>query len=150
LYFSNEALAKFDFTVGSIHTHFDLPADQQTERLLKAMENKHLNIIAHPTGRKVVGRPPYNLDLNRVFEAAADKNCILEINSHPSRLDLNEINAKKAKNKGVKLAISTDAHSIEELSYVKYGIYQARRGWIEKDDVVNTHNLDDLRNLLSR
>jgi DNA polymerase (family 10) len=150
LFFDDVILQKFDVVVGSIHSHFNLDGEKQTQRLIKAMSNKNINIIGHPTGRKIGDRDPYKLDMKKLISEAVELNCVLEINAHPSRLDLNDFYAKMVKDKGGKLVISTDAHSIEGLSHVKYGVYQARRGWIEKKDVINTYTIEDLRKFLSR
>lgn len=143
-------LKELDIVVCSVHSHFKLPEQKQTERIIKAMDNKYFNILGHPTGRLIGEREPYAVNMGKVLEAAKARNCILEINAHPIRLDLNDIHCRLAKEIGVKLAISTDAHSINDYSLMRYGIGQARRGWIEKNDVVNTHPLAKLKKLLKR
>lgn len=114
------------------------------------MDNRYLSILGHPTGRLLGERDPYALDIERIITAACDRGCFLEINSQPERLDLNDIHVQMAKDKGVKLAISTDAHSIDMLGYMRFGIDQARRGWLTRDDVINTRSLPELRKLLKR
>ncbi len=146
----DDALAKLDVVVGSIHTKFDLPLEKQTERIIRAMDNPHFNILGHPTGRRIGERSPYDVDLERVIEAALERGCFLEINASPQRLDLNDVFAKLAKEMGLKLAISTDAHHVNGLSNMKYGVWQARRGWLEPDDVLNTRRWQDLLNMLKR
>jgi len=146
----NSILKKLDLVVGSIHSKFNLSEKKQTERIIKAMDNKYFNILAHPTGRKIGMRKPYSLNIEKIMEAAKERHCFLEINANPIRLDLKDVYAKLAKEVGLKLTISTDAHSINELSYMKYGIWQARRGWLQKDDVINTKSLKSLKKILQR
>jgi DNA polymerase (family 10) len=143
-------LSRLDIVVASVHYHFDLTAAAQTERIIRAMDNRHLSIVGHPTGRLIGEREPYALDFDRVIAAASERGCFLEINSQPERLDLNEIHVQMAKDKGVKLAISTDAHSTDSLAYMRFGIDQARRGWLTRGDVINTRPLAELRKLLKR
>ena len=146
----DKILSRLDIVVASIHSYFDLTAAAQTERIIRAMDNRYLSILGHPTGRLLGERDPYALDIERIITAACDRGCFLEINSQPERLDLNDIHVQMAKDKGVKLAISTDAHSIETLGYMRFGIDQARRGWLTRDDVINTRSLPELRKLLKR
>jgi len=143
-------LSRLDIVVASVHSHFDFTAAAQTERIIRAMDNRHLSILGHPTGRLIGEREPYALDLDRVTAAARERGCFLEINSQPERLDLNDIHVQMAKDNGVKLAISTDAHSTNSLSYMRFGIDQARRGWLTRSDVINTRPLAELRKLLKR
>jgi DNA polymerase (family 10) len=133
-----------------VHSFFDLPRDQQTDRIIRAMQNPHVHIIGHPTGRLIGEREPYEIDMDRVLSAARDLGCYLEINAQPERLDLNDLHAHAAKAKGVKLAISTDSHSVNSFKWVRYGIDQARRAWLTADDVINTRPLAELRKLLKR
>lgn len=143
-------LKELDLVVCSIHYKFNLPRQSQTERVLRAMDNKYFNIFAHPTGRLINERSPYDIDMEQVMKKAKEIGCILELNSHPSRLDLNDIHCKMAKDMGIKIAISTDSHSTGGYDTISYGIGQARRGWLEANDVVNTRNLDELMKLLKR
>jgi DNA polymerase (family 10) len=143
-------LSRLDIVVASVHSHFDFTAAAQTERIIRAMDNRYLSILGHPTGRLIGEREPYALDLDRVIAAARERGCFLEINSQPERLDLNDIHVQMAKDKGVKLAISTDAHSTDSLTYMRFGIDQARRGWLTRGDVINTRSLAELRKLLKR
>jgi len=143
-------LSRLDIVVASVHSHFDFTAAAQTERIIRAMDNRHLSILGHPTGRLIGEREPYALDLDRVTAAARERGCFLEINSQPERLDLNDIHVQMAKDNGVKLAISTDAHSTNSLSYMRFGIDQARRGRLTRSDVINTRPLAELRKLLKR
>jgi DNA polymerase (family 10) len=114
------------------------------------MDNPHLNIFAHPTGRLLGKRRAYEVDIEKVLAAARDRGCFLEVNCQPERLDLNDVDCRLAKDLGVKLAISTDAHSAGQLNYMRFGIAQARRGWLEKHDVINTLPLKALLRRLKR
>jgi DNA polymerase (family X) len=143
-------LKRLDVAVCAIHYRFDLGLNEQTERVLRAMDNRYFNILAHPTGRLLGERPGYGIDLERVIAAAKEHGCFLEINAHPSRLDLNDVNARAAKEAGVKLAISTDAHSTMGLNAMRFGVDQARRGWLEPDDVLNTRPWPELAPLFRR
>lgn len=143
-------LSRLDVVVASVHSFFDLPREAQTDRMLRAMQNRHVSIIGHPTGRLIGEREPYDIDMDRVIAAAHDLGCYLEINAEPDRLDLNDIHAHAAKSKSAKVAISTDAHSANHYQYIRYGIDQARRGWLTADDVINTRPLAELRKLLTR
>ncbi|MFP4663390.1 MAG: DNA polymerase/3'-5' exonuclease PolX [Bacteroidales bacterium] len=147
---SDDILKELDFVIGAIHYNRNLSRKEQTQRVLKAMENPHFNILAHPTGRMLGERSAYDIDIKAVLDEAKDKGCYLEINANPQRLDLNDENARIAKEKGVKLAISTDAHSKDSLNYMRYGVAQARRGWLEKNDVLNTRSWKSLKKLLKR
>jgi len=146
----DEVLAELDVAVCSIHSKFDLPADKQTERVIRAMDNPHFHILAHPTGRMLGQRGPHGLDVERAMEAALERGCFLELNAQPERLDLSDTHCKLAKDMGLKLALSTDAHSTSGLDYIRYGIDQARRGWLEPGDVINTRKWGDLKKLLKR
>ena len=143
-------LAKLDIVIASVHSFFDLPRDAQTDRVIRAMQNPHVSVIGHPTGRLIGEREPYEIDMDRLTSAARDLNCCLEINGQPERLDLNDVHAHMAKSKGVKLAVSTDAHTVNSFDYIRFGIDQARRAWLVADDVINTQHLADLRALLKR
>jgi DNA polymerase (family 10) len=146
----DEVLAELDVVVCAIHSNFDLPADKQTERVVRAMDNPHFNILAHPTGRMIGQRGPHELDLERTIEVALERGCFLELNAQPERLDLSDAQCKLAKDMGLKLVISTDSHTTTSLDYIRYGIDQARRGWLEPDDVINTRSWDQLKELLMR
>ena len=143
-------LSRLDVVVASVHSFFDLPRDAQTARVVKAMENRHVSILGHPTGRLIGEREPYDIDMDRVLSTAHDLRCYVEINAEPDRLDLNDIHAHAAKSKGVKVAVSTDAHSVNAFQYMRFGIDQARRGWLTAGDVINTRSLTELRKLLKR
>jgi DNA polymerase (family 10) len=143
-------LKKLDFTVGAVHSRFDLSSDKQTERIIRAMDNRHFNILAHPTGRLINQREPYAVDMEKIMRAALERGCFLELNAQPDRLDLNDHHCRMAKEMGLKLAICTDAHHVGGLKNMRYGIYQARRGWLSRDDVINTRKVADLQKLLKR
>lgn len=147
---SDDILKELDLVVCAIHYYQNLSKKKQTKRILKAMENPYFNILAHPTGRIIGKRKGYDFDLKKVMKEAVDSGCYLEINAAPERLDLNDDNARMAKEMNLKLAISTDAHSIDELKNMEYGVNQARRGWLGKDDVLNTRTWKELKKLLER
>lgn len=144
----DETLKELDLVVGAIHSHFELSQSRQTERLLRAMDNRYLDIIAHPTGRLINKRPAYALEMERVLRAALERRCYFEVNAQPDRLDLPDTFCRLAKSIGVRLAISTDAHGVEELEFMRYGVDQARRGWLEPGDVLNTRTWPELKAML--
>jgi DNA polymerase (family 10) len=143
-------LKRLEFTVCAVHYRFELSLEAQTERIIRAMDNPYFNILAHPTGRLLGERAGYAVDLERVMQAAKKRGCFLEVNGHPSRLDLDDVHCRAAKEMGLKLAITTDAHSTVGLSAMRFGVDQARRGWLEPGDVLNTRPLKELRRLLQR
>jgi DNA polymerase (family 10) len=144
------SLAKLDIVIASVHSHFELSRQAQTNRVVRALWNNHVSILGHPTGRLIDEREPYEIDMERVIGAAREVGCHLEINAAPDRLDLNDIHARAAKEAGVKLAISTDAHSVNAFRYMRFGVAQGRRAWLTADDVINTRPLAKLRKLLRR
>jgi DNA polymerase (family 10) len=146
----DSVLERLDLTVCAVHSKFDLPRDRQTERIIRAMDNFNFNILAHPTGRLIGQRPAYDVDMERLMQAAKERGCILEVNAQPERLDLTDVHCRLAKEIGVKVALSTDAHSTRDLDLLRFGIAQARRGWLEPDDVVNTRSWPELSILLRR
>ncbi|MEJ2207885.1 MAG: DNA polymerase/3'-5' exonuclease PolX [Anaerolineae bacterium] len=146
----DEALAKLDLVLCSVHSHFGLSRDKQTERIIRAMDNPYFNILAHPTGRRMGERDGYEVDMERLLDAALERGCFLEVNAQPDRLDLDDVYCKMAKERGLKLSISTDAHRTSELDFVHFGLGQARRGWLEPGDVLNTRSWSDLKKLLTR
>ena len=146
----DDVLKELDLTVCSVHSKFNLSLVEQTERICKAMENRFFNILAHPTGRLINEREPYQVDMKEVMKAAQDNGCILEVNAHPDRLDLNDIHCRMAKDMGVKVALSTDTHRLNDLDFMRFGVGQARRGWLEAEDVINTRSLKELRKFLKR
>ena len=144
------ALAELDMVIGSVHSYMNLESAEMTDRLLRAMESPSLKILGHPTGRLLLNRDPYLFDVDRVFEAAARNEVALEINASPERLDLSSQMARMAKNKGVRFTISTDAHHPKHLAGIRYGVTTARRGWLEKSDVLNTLPAADFAAFLNR
>jgi DNA polymerase (family X) len=140
-----EELARLDWVVASVH---NAPENRPTERVLEAMENPYVDCIGHLTGRRIRTRGPRDVDVERVVEKALEVGCLLEINGQPDRLDLRDVHARSAKEAGLKLVVNSDAHQIRAQDYVELGIGQARRGWLTKDDVVNTRTwsqVDKLR-----
>jgi DNA polymerase (family 10) len=136
--------------IGSVHSHFQLPLKQQTERILRAMDQRFFTILAHPSGRLINEREPYEVDMAAIIRKAKERGCFLELNANSQRLDLTDIGCQMAKEAGVLVAINTDAHSVAEFSHLRYGVGQARRGWLEKQDVLNTRPLSELRKLLKQ
>ncbi len=134
----DKILEGMDIVLAGIHSGFNQNSKELTRRMLSAMENEYVNIIAHPTGRKIQERKAYELDLERIFDASKDNGTILEVNSHMNRLDLNDVNIKMAVEHGCKLAVNTDAHSPVQLNNIHLGIATARRGWAKKEDIINT------------
>jgi len=143
----NSALKELDFVNIGIHSNFKMTRKEMTERILTAMNNPYATCLTHPTGRVVNRRDAYNVDLAKIFEFAKTKNVLLEINSS-ERLDLNDYNVKKAKETGCRFFINTDTHALKQLDRMKYGVFQARRGWVIKEDVVNTWPLKELEKFL--
>jgi DNA polymerase (family 10) len=143
-------LADLDFTVCAIHYKFDLKEAEQTERVVRAMDNPYFNVFAHPTGRLLGERAAYAIDLERILKAAKERGCCIELNAHPTRLDIDDHFCRLAKDIGVKVSLGTDAHSIDGLQFMRYGIGQARRGWLEPKDVLNTRPMHELAKLFAR
>jgi DNA polymerase (family 10) len=143
-------LSELDLTVCAIHYKLGLGERKQTERLLRAMDNPWFNILAHPTGRLIGEREPCALDMERLMRGALERGCYLEVNAQPDRLDLSDLHCRMAKELKLKLAISTDAHRTTDLDKLRFGLDQARRGWLEPDDVLNTRSWRELRRLLRR
>jgi len=146
----DDVLAALDLCVCAVHTNLGLDEDEQTERVLRAMDNPNVHILAHPTGRRLNERGPIAIDLDRVMEAAVEKGCFLELNAQPERLDLSDVFCKRAKELGLKIAIGADAHSRDGLDFLRYGVDQARRGWLTPDDVLNTKPWDEIEDLFDR
>lgn len=146
----DDILKELDLVIASVHYKFNLSQKKQTQRIIKAMDNPYVHIICHPSGRLINERPPYEVDIEQLLEAAKKRGCYLELNAHPDRLDLDDAYSKLAKDLGVKVAISTDAHSIDDLDLMRFGIGQAMRGWLEPEDALNTRSWKDLKKLLKR
>lgn len=140
----DKTLKKLDYVIAGIHSNIKMKKEKMTERIIKAMKNPHLDIISHPTGRILKRRDEYQVDFDKILRAAKEFKVILEINSYPERLDLNDQNIRRAKEAGVKMVINADAHHKDQLRFIEFGIAQARRGWAEKEDVINTQPLEKL------
>ena len=138
---------QLDIVVASVHAGFNMSEADMTKRMIRAIENPHVNIIGHPTGRLLGRRPGYALNLDAVIQAAAERHVVLEINASSNRLDLEPDMAKKANEAGVLLTVNTDAHAVPQLQQTHFGINVARRAWLTKDAVINTYSLDKLREL---
>jgi DNA polymerase (family 10) len=145
--YPNRVLKELDFVYASIHTKFDMTQRKMTQRILDALGNDYVTILGHPTGRLIGRRDPYGIDLEKIAQVAHDNHIYLEINAFPDRLDLNDINARHAKELGAQMALGTDSHNINHLRYMRYGIATARRGWLEKKDILNTHSLNELKKI---
>jgi DNA polymerase (family 10) len=139
--FPDDVLEKLDLVVASIHSGFKQPAQQLTGRMVAAMKNPYVSIIGHPSGRLIGEREAYELDMEKVLKTAKETGTAFEINAYPLRLDLNDTFARRAKDMGIPIVISTDTHTIDQLGYMSYGVSIARRGWLEKEDVINTFGL---------
>ncbi len=146
---SDDILAKLDLVIGAVHSNFHLSQNKQTERILRAMDSPHFTILAHPTGRLLETREAYDVDMNRIIHQAKQRGCYLELNAQPMRLDLSALHCQMAKAEGVLVSINSDAHSVNDFYNLHYGVSQARRGWLEKDDVLNTRSLAELRRLIA-
>lgn len=146
----DDVLKELDVCVFSVHSKFNLSREKQTQRILRAMDNPHVNILAHPTGRIINGREGYDVDIEAVLRGAKERGVFLEINAQPARLDLADRWARMARDIGVVLAINTDAHSTEQLGHMALGVTQARRGWLERKDVLNTRTVTQLKKLMTR
>ncbi len=145
-----QGLAGFDLCVASVHSHFEQPRAEMTRRFITACENPHVNIIGHPTARRIGKRPPVDVDFGELFRACARTGTALEINASPQRLDLPSDHIRAARDAGVKFAIDSDAHSVSDLGNMPYGVGAAQRGWLTPDDVINTWPLDKLRAFLRK
>ena len=148
--YKDEILKEFDLVVAAIHTGFKQSKEQLTKRIIKACQNKYVHIIAHPTGRLWGTREAYDIDFEKILKAALETNTSLEINAFPLRLDLNDLNCRRAKEMGVRLAIGTDAHETEQLQAMQFGISVARRGWLSSEDVINTLSVEDLLKIIKK
>jgi len=140
----DEALKKLDYVIAGVHSNFKMEKEKMTERIIRAMKNPNVDIISHPTGRILKRRDEYQIDFDKILRVAKETGTILEINSFPERLDLNAENIRRAKEAGVKMVINTDSHHKDQLRFIEFGIAQARRGWAEKGDIINTQPLEKL------
>ena len=140
----DEALKKLDYVIAGVHSSLKMEKSRMTERIIRAMENPNVDIISHPTGRIIQRRDEYQIDFDKILRVAKETGTILEINSYPERLDLKDTNIRKAKEAGVKMVINTDAHHIDQMRFIEFGVSQARRGWAEKEDIINCWPLEKL------
>ena len=145
--YDNSILKMFDFVMIGIHTSFKMSRKEATNRIIRGMENRYVNILAHPTCRLMMKREPLDLDMEKIFEAAKETNTYLEINAFPDRLDLNDYYTKLAKGQKVKFTVGTDAHSLNHMDFMRYGVATARRGWLEKKDILNTCTLKEIERI---
>jgi DNA polymerase (family 10) len=146
----DECLKEQDFVIAGVHSRFKMTKEEMTERIIRAMKNPNVDIISHPTGRLIQKREGYEIDFDKILKVAKETGTILEINSYPERLDLNDINIKKAKEMGVKMVINTDAHHVDQMRFIELGIAQARRGWAEKEDIINCWPLEKMLKFLKK
>jgi DNA polymerase (family 10) len=146
----DDTLAQLDVVVASVHSGFSQTAEEVTARVLRAAENRHVHILGHPTGRKVLKREPYKIDVEALLSAAARLGVAVEHNSAPARSDLSDVNLRRAKELGCKISVNTDAHSIDELDLFDFGIVQLRRAWLTPADVLNTLPVDEFLASLQR
>lgn len=148
--YEEDILSLFDFVIAAVHTHFSMPEAEMTSRIARALEHPRVTMLAHPSGRLLLSREPYAVNLHRIIEIAADHGKILELNAHPYRLDLDWFLCKRAKELGVRIAINPDAHQRAGLNDLQYGIDQARKGWLEPSDCLNTFPLDRILSFLGK
>lgn len=146
--FADSVLSRLDLVIGAVHYKFHLPQHEQTTRILRAIDSKYFTVLAHPSGRLLEERDAYEVDMPRIIKAVQERGCYIELNSQPQRLDLIDSYCQLARQQGVQLCINSDAHNPANFDYLEGGIKQARRGWIEKDDVLNTCSLRELRKRL--
>ncbi|MDP2641025.1 MAG: DNA polymerase/3'-5' exonuclease PolX [Candidatus Yanofskybacteria bacterium] len=140
---SDEVLAKLDVVGASVHSHFRMPKKEMTERVVRAIRSPHVDILFHPTGRLIQKREACELDMDRIFKVAKETGTVLEINAYPDRLDLRDADIRQAKQQGVRMVIDSDAHAVDHIKFLRFGIAQARRGWAEKKDILNTKPLHE-------
>ncbi len=146
----DDILKECDLVLASVHSRFNLAEGEMTRRILKALKNPNVDILAHPTGRLLLEREPYQVNLKEIIQAAIDYGVVLEMNAYPDRLDLKDTDARLARDMGARLSISTDAHSVQQLEAMKFGVFTARRGWIEAPNVINTLSLEGFLKALGR
>jgi DNA polymerase (family 10) len=147
---NDQCLKEQDFVIAGVHSRFKMSKEEMTERIIRAIKNPNVDIISHPTGRLIQKRGEYEIDFDKILKVAKETGTILEINSYPERLDLNDINIKKAKEMGVKMIINTDAHHVDQMRFIEFGIAQARRGWAEKEDIINSWSLEKMLKFLKK
>jgi DNA polymerase (family 10) len=147
---TDEVLEALDLVVVSVHSLMDMDRVLMTDRVITAMRHPQVDILGHPTGRLLARREPFQIEMEEVLQAARDLDVAVEINSNPHRLDLSDVHAHRAKELGVKVSINTDAHSVQRLDHMSYGVDQARRAWLSKGDVLNTMPLEQFQEWLKR
>ena len=143
--YTDNILAKLDYVVASIHSSFKMPSGEMTKRIIKAIVNPYVKILGHPTGRLLLGRNGYNVDLEQVLKVSREHNVAMELNASPYRLDLDWQHCRLAKDMGVKIVINTDSHRLDTLNNIHYGINIARKGWLESSDILNCKRVDELK-----
>jgi len=148
--YDNSVLSTFDFVIASIHSRFNMSEAEMTKRIITAISNPYTTFLGHPTGRLLLSRDGYQVDLKKVIDAAGDHKVVIEVNSHPYRLDLDWRFCRYAKERGVKVSINPDAHHIEDLSNIQYGVGIARKGWLTAGDVINTMSLEEIKAFLQK
>lgn len=146
----SKLLKQLDIVIGSVHSRFKVTKDEMTKRIIRAMETGFVDVLGHPSGRLIGQRPPYEFDIGAVLEKAKELGIAMEVNSFPDRLDLDDMNCREAKSHGVRVSIGTDAHSIDHMDYLRLGVITARRGWLERNDVINTLPAKELVHYLRR
>lgn len=146
----DDILEKMDYVIAGVHSNLKMTKSEMTNRIVKAMENPNVDIISHPTGRLIKKRDEYEIDFDHILEVASQTNTTLEINSYPERLDLKDTNIRKTKEAGVMMIINTDSHNKNQLNNIKFGVSQARRGWAEKENILNTKNSKELINFFNK
>jgi DNA polymerase (family 10) len=148
--YEDSILEQLDWVIASVHTSFAMEERAMTDRMVAAIEHPLVDAIGHPTGRKIEQRPPYSVDVSRLIEAAARSGTMLEINAAPDRRDLDEVHARAAAEAGVTILIDSDAHSVRNLELMKYGVWTARRAWLEPRHVANTRSFEEFQKLRKR
>jgi DNA polymerase (family 10) len=146
----DSALSRLDYAIASVHGRFELSREQQTERILRAMDHPFVVLLGHPTGRLLFAREPYEVDVERIIRHSRQSGCALELDSQPTRLDLNDSYCMMARDEGALIAIDSDAHSVLDFGDLRFGVGQARRGWLEKRNVLNTRTLAQVRALFKK
>jgi len=146
--FPDEVLQQLDYAVASVHNAFTLPEDEMTARIIRAMENEHITMLGHLTGRLLLKRNPYQVNVDKIIDCAVETGTIIELNSSPMRLDMDWRHWRKARDKGVKCSINPDAHRTDHLQFISYGVRLARKGWLRKEDVINTKSLSEVEEFL--
>jgi DNA polymerase (family 10) len=146
----DDALASLDVVIAAVHGQFGLSRARQTDRILRALDDPHVRVLAHPTGRLIGEREPYDVDMEAVVRKARERNVALEVNAHPERLDLIDTHCRLCRDQGVPVAIDSDAHAVADFAFLRYGVGQARRGWLRRDDVLNTRPLPEILAFLRR